>query len=51
MGLLYLDTLKNAKDKRGRQFAQLFMYLPDPRILPDYYEVIQMPVSLETIEV
>lgn len=35
---------------RDREIATLFLELPDREELPDYYEVIKLPVALSTIE-
>lgn len=36
--------------RRGRLIAENFFELPPKRDLPDYYEVIKLPVALDTIE-
>jgi len=38
------------KHTRGRNVAIEFIELPDPDELPEYYEIIKLPVSLESIE-
>ncbi|KAF1992633.1 Bromodomain-containing protein [Aulographum hederae CBS 113979] len=50
-GLIFLKTIRNTKDKTGRNIATHFHELPDPNEFPDYYTEIQMPISLNTIEV
>ncbi|KAJ4992153.1 bromodomain containing protein [Stagonosporopsis vannaccii] len=50
MGLKFLDSLKQAKDKTGRPIAVHFMTLPDKDELPDYYEFTKLPLALDTIE-
>ncbi|KZM18563.1 uncharacterized protein EKO05_0002340 [Ascochyta rabiei] len=50
MGLKFLDSLKQAKDKTGRPIAVHFMTLPDKNDLPDYYEFTKLPLALDTIE-
>ncbi|CAI6281041.1 unnamed protein product [Periconia digitata] len=50
LGLRFLESLKNAKDKNGRPIATHFLTLPDKESIPEYYEVIKLPIALETIE-
>jgi hypothetical protein len=50
MGLKFLDSLKQAKDKTGRPIAVHFLTLPDKDELPDYYEFTKLPLALDTIE-
>lgn len=39
-----------SRRRSDREIATLFLELPDRDELPDYYEVIKLPVALETIE-
>ncbi|KAL1604074.1 hypothetical protein SLS60_005666 [Paraconiothyrium brasiliense] len=50
MGLKFLESLKQAKDKTGRPISVHFLSLPDKNELPEYYDVIKLPISIETIE-
>ncbi|TVY29978.1 Protein polybromo-1 [Lachnellula hyalina] len=34
----------------GRRIATSFLTLPDRKLLPDYYDVTEMPIALDTIE-
>ncbi|WVQ95513.1 hypothetical protein IAU59_002610 [Kwoniella sp. CBS 9459] len=47
-----LKSIKEAKsnDGSGRDVCAIFMQLPDRRELPDYYQTIKNPISLEEIE-
>ncbi|KAF2635330.1 Bromodomain-containing protein [Massarina eburnea CBS 473.64] len=49
-GLKFLETLKQAKDKTGRPIAIHFLTLPDKNVLPEYYDVIKLPIAIDTIE-
>ncbi|PVI08266.1 Bromodomain-domain-containing protein [Periconia macrospinosa] len=49
-GLRFLESLKNAKDKNGRPIATHFLTLPDKDSIPEYYEVIKLPIAIDTIE-
>ncbi|KAE8451051.1 hypothetical protein EG329_004723 [Mollisiaceae sp. DMI_Dod_QoI] len=49
-GLQLVETLKLTADKSGRQIATAFLKLPSKRELPDYYDVIKMPIAIDTIE-
>lgn len=49
-GLQLCETLKLTADKSGRQIATAFLTLPSKRDLPDYYDVIKMPLAIDTIE-
>ncbi|KAF2705345.1 hypothetical protein K504DRAFT_100134 [Pleomassaria siparia CBS 279.74] len=51
MGLRFLDSVRAAKDKNGRPIATHFLTLPDKNVIPEYYDVIKLPISIETIEV
>ncbi|KAG0436382.1 Chromatin structure-remodeling complex subunit rsc1 [Dictyocoela muelleri] len=44
--------LKNICNKRssGRYRINLFRYLPDPEEYPDYYEIIENPISIDCIK-
>ncbi|KAF2869509.1 Bromodomain-containing protein [Massariosphaeria phaeospora] len=50
MGIKFLESLKAAKDKTGRPIATHFLSLPDQSKLPEYYEVIKLPIAVDTIE-
>ncbi|KAL5376303.1 hypothetical protein PMIN03_012041 [Paraphaeosphaeria minitans] len=50
MGLKFLESLKQAKDKTGRPISVHFLTLPDRDVLPEYYEVIKLPIAIDTIE-
>ncbi|KXL41344.1 hypothetical protein M433DRAFT_139084 [Acidomyces richmondensis BFW] len=50
VGERLLVQLRKARDKTDREIATLFLELPDREELPDYYEVIKLPVALSTIE-
>ncbi|KAF2467407.1 Bromodomain-containing protein [Lindgomyces ingoldianus] len=50
MGLKFLDSLRAAKDKTGRPIATHFLSLPDKDELPEYYDVIKLPIAIDTIE-
>ncbi|KAF2750793.1 Bromodomain-containing protein [Sporormia fimetaria CBS 119925] len=49
-GLKFLESLRAAKDKTGRPIATHFLELPDKNELPDYYDVIKLPISIQTME-
>lgn len=42
--------MKRALDKEGRQISQAFMTLPDPDEIPDYYQVVTLPIAIDTLE-
>ncbi|KAJ9625843.1 hypothetical protein H2203_004607 [Taxawa tesnikishii (nom. ined.)] len=50
IGLQLVEQMKNGKDKSGRSISQLFLTLPDKRELPDYHQVIKLPIAIDTIE-
>ncbi|CAL3972432.1 hypothetical protein PZA11_004449 [Diplocarpon coronariae] len=50
LGLKLVDTIRLTADKNGRKIATHFFTLPNRRQLPDYYEMIKMPIALDTIE-
>ncbi|ORY00242.1 Bromodomain-containing protein [Clohesyomyces aquaticus] len=50
MGLKFLESLKAAKDKTGRPIATHFLSLPDKTQIPEYYDVIKLPIAIDTIE-
>ncbi|KAJ4345902.1 uncharacterized protein N0V89_012038 [Didymosphaeria variabile] len=50
MGLKFLESLKQAKDKTGRPISVHFLSLPDKNELPEYYDVIKLPIAIDTIE-
>jgi hypothetical protein len=43
------NNLESAADTKGRQIAELFVELPSMESYPDYYQIIQQPISLEEI--
>ncbi|KAF2025212.1 Bromodomain-containing protein [Setomelanomma holmii] len=49
-GLQFLESLKQAKDKTGRPIATHFLALPSKSELPEYYELIKLPIAIDTIE-
>ncbi|KAF2187628.1 Bromodomain-containing protein [Zopfia rhizophila CBS 207.26] len=49
-GLRFIESLKAAKDKTGRPIATHFLTLPDKNEIPEYYEVIKLPIAIDTIE-
>ncbi|KAF1951910.1 hypothetical protein CC80DRAFT_573588 [Byssothecium circinans] len=49
-GLKFLESMKQAKDKTGRPIATHFLTLPDKNVLPQYYDVIKLPIAIDTIE-
>ncbi|KIP11141.1 hypothetical protein PHLGIDRAFT_28067 [Phlebiopsis gigantea 11061_1 CR5-6] len=49
-GLKLWQTIKDAKDKEGRQMSADFLRLPSKRLYPDYYEQIKRPVALDDIK-
>lgn len=51
VGLRFIETLRAAKDKTGRSITTLFLELPNRRELPDYYQLIKLPIAIDTIEV
>lgn len=46
----FLEHLKRATDKNGRLVSTVFLELPHPDELPDYYDLINLPISVETIQ-
>jgi hypothetical protein len=38
------------QNSRGRPIATEFLSLPDRDLIPEYYDIIKLPVALETIE-
>ncbi|KAI6857789.1 hypothetical protein KC334_g22001, partial [Hortaea werneckii] len=49
-GRRLLDQLHDAKDKTDRNIATAFLELPPRDEIPDYYNVIKLPIALSTIE-
>ena len=49
-GYALVERLKKARDKKDWPVATHFLTLPDPEIVPDYYEQIGLPIALDTIE-
>ncbi|KAG8624165.1 hypothetical protein KVT40_009141 [Elsinoe batatas] len=50
VGMQLIESMKAAKDKTGRSITDLFLTLPDKRELPDYYELIKLPIAIDTVE-
>ncbi|KAL9121014.1 MAG: hypothetical protein Q9187_002428 [Circinaria calcarea] len=50
IGLGFLAQIKSGCDKRHRPIATRFLTLPDKKKLPQYYQVIALPIALDTIE-
>ncbi|KAL2063501.1 hypothetical protein VTL71DRAFT_5306 [Oculimacula yallundae] len=50
VGLKLLDTLRQTADKSGRLVSTPFLTLPKKQQFPDYYEMIRMPIAIDTIE-
>ncbi|CRG92211.1 Protein polybromo-1 [Talaromyces islandicus] len=50
-GLKLMAHIRQSTDKNGRLIATNFIQLPDKRRHADYYKVITLPISLETVEV
>ncbi|KAI9713764.1 MAG: hypothetical protein M1828_001358 [Chrysothrix sp. TS-e1954] len=50
LGLRFIEHIKKSVDKNHRPIATAFLSLPDKREVPDYYEIIKLPVSIETIQ-
>lgn len=44
-----LETIKEYRDKNGRQLSTVFQKLPTKAEYPEYYEVIKSPIDLEKI--
>ena len=49
-GYALVERLKRARDKKDWLVATHFLTLPDPEVVPDYYEQIGLPIALDTIE-
>ncbi|KAF6233473.1 hypothetical protein HO173_008405 [Letharia columbiana] len=50
LGLRFLDQIKNARDKGDRLIATFFLFLPDRKKTPNYYQKVGLPVALDTVE-
>ncbi|KAK3930738.1 Protein polybromo-1 [Frankliniella fusca] len=48
MRTLY-ETVRDARDPKGRQLSHIFTKLPSRLEYPDYYEVIKRPIDLDKI--
>lgn len=46
----FIATLRGLQDKDGRSITELFLQLPDRKLLPDYYKHILLPISIDGIE-
>ncbi|EMR11371.1 hypothetical protein PNEG_00398 [Pneumocystis murina B123] len=49
-GQRLFKAVQEAKDSTGRLISENFMRLPSKRLYPDYYELIEKPIALETIK-
>ncbi|KAI8897607.1 Bromodomain-containing protein [Globomyces pollinis-pini] len=45
-----IDSIAEFEDKSGRIVAEMFQELPSKRDYPDYYDFIETPVAIETIQ-
>ncbi|XP_071810078.1 protein polybromo-1-like isoform X3 [Asterias amurensis] len=45
------DALVDCQDKNGRYPIALFMEKPSKKLYPDYYQVINEPIDMKTIEI
>eukprot|EP00300_Choanocystis_sp_HF-7_P020942 c20705_g1_i8.p1 GENE.c20705_g1_i8~~c20705_g1_i8.p1 ORF type:complete len:371 (+),score=105.55 c20705_g1_i8:136-1113(+) len=43
------NAVYEAKDASGRSVRDIFMKLPTPKVLPDYYALIKQPMDLSTV--
>lgn len=50
LGLKLVEQMRSAKDKTGRSISDLFLELPDADEVPDYYDVIKLPIAISTVE-
>ncbi|KZF26130.1 Bromodomain-domain-containing protein [Xylona heveae TC161] len=50
VGTGFLEQLKQAVDKRGRNIATNFLELPEKKLFPDYYKEITTPIAIDIIE-
>ncbi|CAK1363405.1 unnamed protein product [Cercospora beticola] len=50
VGNKLIAQLSNATDKTGRPITDAFIELPPKDELPDYYQVIRLPISINIIE-
>ncbi|XP_053202089.1 protein polybromo-1-like isoform X2 [Panonychus citri] len=48
---LIIKTLINYVDDQDRQICELFMEKPSKKDYPDYYEIIENPIDMKTIQV
>ncbi len=44
-----VETVKNLRTEDGRLYAELFLVKPDPKLYPDYYEIISRPIAFNVI--
>ncbi|KZS93156.1 Bromodomain-containing protein [Sistotremastrum niveocremeum HHB9708] len=51
IGLQLWNFLKEAKSKDDRQLSYEFLRLPSRKLYPDYYTLIQYPISFEEIKI
>lgn len=45
-----IDVVRDLRNLEGRYFSELFRVKPDPRLYPDYYEIIARPIAFDVIE-
>lgn len=45
------SQLKEAKDRSGRKYIDIFLELPDKKLYPDYYTIVTNPMSINTMEI
>eukprot|EP00122_Pirum_gemmata_P013071 Pgem_evm1s12160 len=50
MMMLFCDLLSNAKHDDGTVMIESFQTLPSKEELPDYYDVIEEPMDMHTIQ-
>ncbi|KAJ3043989.1 hypothetical protein HDV00_003516 [Rhizophlyctis rosea] len=43
-------TVRNCKDKSGRELAEVFLQLPSQKLYPDYDEIIKNPIAMNIIQ-
>lgn len=46
-----MRDLKEAKDRNGRRYVDIFLELPDRKLYPDYYTMIPNPMSVTSLEI
>ena len=43
------ETVRDHRDSKGRQLCLIFLRLPNPKEMPEYFEVIKNPIDFEVI--